>query len=185
MEIKETKLPGVFIIEPKVFSDSRGWFMESWSLDKFAAFNLSTNFVQDNHSFTKYKGTLRGIHFQNEPYAQAKLVRVVKGKVLDLAVDLRKDSPTYKQWIFVELSSKNKKQLFIPKGFGHGFLTLTNNVEFVYKCDNVYRFEFDRGIRFDDPSINIEWNIEKPILSEKDSNLPFLESSDCNLKYSD
>lgn len=180
MNVIETKLPGVFIVEPQVFGDHRGWFMESWSYKKMADNGLNVDFVQDNQSYTAKKGTLRGIHFQQYPMAQAKLVRVVRGAVMDVAVDLRKDSPTYKQWVAVELSAENKKQLFIPQGFGHAFLTLTDDVEFVYKCDNLYCRELDRNIRFDDPEINVDWGIDEPILSEKDAAAPFLKDSDCN-----
>lgn len=183
MNLIKTELEGVYIIEPKVFGDYRGWFMESWSARDLAEQGINVAFVQDNQSFTAKKGTLRGIHFQQGPKAQAKLVRVVKGAVMDVAVDLRKGSPTYKRWIAVELSADNKKQLFIPKGFGHGFLTLTDDVEFVYKCDEYYSKEHDRGIRFNDPDIGVEWGIDNPILSEKDSSSPLLKDSDCNFKY--
>lgn len=176
----ETKLPGVFILEPHVFGDHRGWFMESWSQKKMEDIGLNVKFVQDNQSYTANKGTLRGIHFQQNPMAQSKLVRVVKGAVIDVAIDLRRNSPTYKQWVGVELSAENKKQLFIPQGFGHAFLTLTDNVEFLYKCDNLYCAECDRSIRFDDPDLNIEWGINNPIVSDKDNNAPFLKDSDCN-----
>lgn len=178
MEKIKTKLEGVYILEPDVFGDHRGWFMESWSYQKLFDLGIDVQFVQDNQSYTAKKGTLRGIHFQKNPMAQAKLVRVVRGAVLDVAVDLRKNSPTYKQWISVELSANNKRQLFIPRGFGHGFLTLTDDVEFVYKCDNLYSKQHDRGIRFDDPEIAVEWGISNPILSEKDLNSPFLYNSD-------
>lgn len=135
---------------------------------------LFYNFVQDNHSLSTAKGTLRGIHFQKGDKAQAKLVRCVRGAVLDVAVDLRHESPTYKQWIAVELSAENKKQLMIPRGFGHGFVTLTDEVEFLYKADNYYAPEADGGIRWNDPEIGVEWGIDKPILSAKDEKNPFL-----------
>jgi len=180
MNVIETKIPGVFVMEPQVFGDHRGWFMESWSQKKMADHGFDVGFVQDNQSYTAKKGTLRGIHFQQYPMAQSKLVRVVRGAVMDVAVDLRKDSPTYKQWVAVELSAENRKQLFIPQGFGHAFLTLTDDVEFVYKCDNLYSKEHDRNIRFDDPEINVEWGIEDPILSDKDAAAPYLKDSDCN-----
>lgn len=176
----ETNLPEVFIIEPQVFGDHRGWFMESWSKKKLEDLGINVNFVQDNQSFTASKGTLRGIHFQQHPMAQSKLVRVVSGSVIDVAVDLRKESATYKQWVAVELSADNKRQLFIPQGFGHAFLTLSDNVEFLYKCDNLYSRECDRSIRFDDPELNINWGVINPIVSEKDANAPFLKDSDCN-----
>ena len=180
MNVIETKLPGVVIVEPQVFGDHRGWFMESWSKKTMEAHGLNCDFVQDNQSYTARKGTLRGIHFQQYPMAQTKLVRVTRGTVMDVAVDLRKDSPTYRQWVAVELSAENRKQLLIPQGFGHAFLTLTDDVEFVYKCDNFYSKEHDRNIRFDDPELGVEWGIAEPILSEKDAAAPFLKDSDCN-----
>ena len=180
MNVIETKLPGVVIVEPQVFGDHRGWFMESWSRKTMEAHGLNYDFVQDNQSYTARKGTLRGIHFQQYPMAQTKLVRVTRGAVMDVAVDLRKDSPTYRQWVAVELSAENRKQLLIPQGFGHAFLTLTDDVEFVYKCDNFYSKEHDRNIRFDDPELGVEWGIAEPILSEKDAAAPFLKDSDCN-----
>ena len=154
--------------------------MESWSKKTMEAHGLNCDFVQDNQSYTARKGTLRGIHFQQYPMAQTKLVRVTRGAVMDVAVDLRKDSPTYRQWVAVELSAENRKQLLIPQGFGHAFLTLTDDVEFVYKCDNFYSKEHDRNIRFDDPELGVEWGIAEPILSEKDAAAPFLKDSDCN-----
>lgn len=179
----ETALPGVYIIEPQVFGDHRGWFMETWSVKNLKELGIDVDFVQDNQSFTAAKGTLRGIHYQQDPMAQAKLVRVVRGAVLDVAVDLRKGSPTYRKWVAVELSAENKRQFFIPRGFGHGFVTLTDDVEFVYKCDNLYSRECDRGIRFDDPTIGVDWGVTDPILSDKDANSPFLDDSDCNFVY--
>lgn len=181
----ETKLPGVYIVEPQVFGDHRGYFMETYSTKTFAEIGITNVFVQDNQSFTAQKGMLRGIHFQNNPMAQAKLVRVTKGTVLDVAVDLRKGSPTYKQWVGVELSAENKRMLFIPRGFGHGFLTLTDDVEFCYKVDNLYSKECDRGIRFNDPEIGVEWSVSEPILSQKDTVSPMLEDSDCNFTYTE
>ena len=179
----DTKLPGVYIVEPQVFGDHRGYFMETYSTKTFADIGITNEFVQDNQSFTAQKGTLRGIHFQNAPMDQAKLVRVTKGAVLDVAVDLRKGSPTYKQWVGVELSAENKRMLFIPRGFGHGFVTLTDDVEFCYKVDNLYSKECDRGIRFDDPEIGVDWGVTEPVLSAKDTNAPRLEASDCNFEY--
>ena len=175
MKITKTKLEGVVIIEPDVFGDSRGFFMESWNKKKMAEAGLNYDFVQDNHSKSTVKGTLRGIHFQKGDKAQAKLVRCVKGAVLDVAVDLRRNSSTFKQWIGVELSEENKKQLLIPRGFGHGFVTLTDDVEFLYKADNYYTPEADAGIRWNDPDIGVEWGVENPILSEKDKKNPFLK----------
>lgn len=187
MKKLETKIPGVVIIEPDVHGDHRGYFMETYSTSNFHGLGIDNVFVQDNMSFTAKKGTLRGLHFQNDPMAQAKLVSCTKGTVIDVAVDIRKDSPTYKQWVAVELSAENKKMFFIPRGFAHGFLTLTDNVEFRYKVDNLYSKEHDRGIRYDDPSINVDWggllNGIEPILSDKDKNGPTLDESDCNFKY--
>ena len=179
----ETKLPGVYIIEPVVHGDHRGYFMETYSTKTFSDIGIDTVFVQDNQSFTAQKGTLRGIHFQNDPMAQAKLVRVTKGAVLDVAVDLRKGSPTYKQWIGVELSAENKRMMYIPRGFGHGFVTLEDNVEFCYKVDNLYSRACDRGIRYNDPDIGVDWGVTEPVLSAKDMNAPMLCDSDCNFVY--
>ena len=179
----DTKLPGVCIVEPVVHGDHRGYFMETYSTAAFAAIGIDTVFVQDNQSFSAQKGVLRGIHFQNAPMAQAKLVRVTRGAVLDVAVDLRKGSPTYCQWVSVELSAENRRMFYIPRGFGHGFVTLTDDVEFCYKVDNLYSRECDRGIRFNDPAIGVAWGIEAPILSQKDTTSPLLSESDCNFVY--
>lgn len=180
----DTKLPGVCIVEPDVHGDHRGYFMETYNQQAFANIGIASVFVQDNQSFTEQKGTLRGIHFQNAPYSQAKLVRVTRGVVLDVAVDLRRGSPTYKQWVGVELSAENKRMLFIPRGFGHGFRTLTDDVEFCYKVDNLYNRECDRGIRFNDPSIGVDWGeVTESLLSQKDTTSPLLDDSDCNFVY--
>lgn len=178
-----TKLDGVFILEPKVFGDYRGYFMETYSEKVFRELGIDNVFVQDNESFTAQKGTLRGLHFQNEPMSQTKIVRVLQGAVMDVAVDLRKGSPNYLQWEAVELSEENKRMFYIPRGFAHGFLTLTDNVKFVYKVDNLYSPECDRSIRFDDPQIGVSWGITDPILSQKDLNAPLLRDSDCNFTY--
>ena len=177
-KLTETKIKGVYVIEPKVYGDTRGWFLETYS--KVSMPEIECDFVQDNHSYSKEKGTLRGIHFQNGKNAQAKLVRCIKGAVLDVAVDLRKKSSTYKQWVAVELSEQNKRQLFIPRGFGHGFVTLTDDVEFVYKTDNYYDYQSDRSILWCDSDINVNWSIENPIISEKDAKAPLLKNSDCS-----
>ena len=183
----ETKIPGVIIIEPQVFGDHRGYFMETYSTTKFQEIGITATFVQDNMSFSANKGTLRGLHFQNDPMAQAKLVSCTRGTVIDVAVDIRKHSPTYKQWVAVELSAENKAMFFIPRGFAHGFLTVTDNVEFRYKVDNLYSKEDDRGIRYDDPTIAVDWgyllNGIEPILSDKDKFGPLLDESDCNFIY--
>ncbi|WP_370796947.1 dTDP-4-dehydrorhamnose 3,5-epimerase [Dialister hominis] len=177
MDIIKTKIDGVYVLIPRVFGDYRGFFMESWSKKTMDEAGLFYDFVQDNHSLSTVKGTLRGIHFQKGDKSQAKLVRVVTGAVLDVAVDLRHDSPTYKQWVGVELSAENKKQLLIPRGFGHGFVTLTDHVEFLYKADNYYAPEADGGIRWNDPDIGVKWGITDPILSEKDKKNPFLKDA--------
>ena len=179
----DTKLNGVCILEPKVFGDYRGYFLETYSVKVFSELGIDARFVQDNESFTAKKGTLRGLHFQNEPMAQAKLVRVLSGAVLDVAVDLRRGSPTYLQWEAVELSAENKRMFYLPRGFGHGFLTLTDDVTFVYKVDRLYSPECDRSIRFNDPQIGVDWGIDNPILSQKDQSAPLLKDSDCNFTY--
>ena len=184
MKKTETGLPGVYVIEPQVFGDARGYFMETWSPRNFEELGLKYDFVQDNQSYSAKKGILRGIHFQNEPWSQAKLVRVTRGAVMDVAVDLRKGSPTYKKWVAVELSAENKRMLMIPRGFGHGFKTLTDDVEFIYKVDRLYNKECDRGIRFDDPEIGVDWGeVERELLSAKDTKAPTLAESDCNFVY--
>lgn len=183
MEVTKTNLDGVVFIEPSVFGDNRGWFMETYSQEKYSEIGIDVLFIQDNHSYSNQIGILRGIHFQQYPKAQSKLVRCSKGKILDVAVDLRKGSPTYLKWISVELSEENKKQLFIPQGFGHGFLTLSENVEVQYKVDNLYSKEYDRTIRFDDPTIGITWPKFDYILSQKDIQAPTLLDSDVNFVY--
>lgn len=178
MKFIKTKLEGVYIIEPQVFGDNRGFFMESWSKRKMEEAGLNYDFVQDNHSSSSLKGTLRGIHYQKGDYAQAKLVRCTCGAVMDVAVDLRKDSATYKQWVAAELSAENKRQFLIPRGFAHAFLTLTDNVEFLYKADNYYYPEHEGGIIWNDPEIGIDWGIDNPIMSSKDMNLPLLKDAE-------
>lgn len=175
INVTNTSLDGVYIIEPKAFGDNRGWFMESYSKRDMEAAGINVDFVQDNRSYSAKKGIIRGLHFQRNPMAQAKLVTCLRGAIMDVAVDLRKDSQTYKQWISVELTAENRKELFIPKGFAHGFLTLTDDVEIMYKCDEFYSPEHDGGIRFNDPDIGVDWGITDPILSEKDTNAPFLK----------
>ena len=177
MDFIKTKIPDVLIVEPQVFGDHRGFFMESWSRRAFEQAGLFCDFVQDNHSSSTAKGTLRGIHFQRGDKAQAKLVRCARGAVLDVAVDLRPQSPTYKQWVGVELSAEKKRQLLIPRGFGHGFVTLTNEVEFLYKADNYYAPEADGGILWNDPEIGVDWGVTDPILSDKDTKNPLLKDA--------
>jgi dTDP-4-dehydrorhamnose 3,5-epimerase len=180
MNIIETEIQGVYIIEPKVFGDSRGYFFESYSRRDFEAKVGPVEFVQDNESKSCY-GVVRGLHFQKPPHAQAKLVRVVKGKVLDVAVDLRKDSPTYGRHVSVELSEDNHRQVFIPKGFAHGFSVLSEEAVFQYKCDDYYAPETECAIAWNDPELNIDWRIpaDQVILSEKDKRHP--ELKDLNL----
>jgi len=180
MKVTKTKFKGLLIIETDVFGDHRGWFTETYTKNKFIDNGIDVDFVQDNQSYSAKKGTLRGIHFQINPKAQSKLIRCTRGAIIDTVVDLRKGSDTYKQWFNIELSAENKKQLFIPKGFGHAFLTITDDVEVQYKVDEYYSKEHDRSIRYDDPEIGIDWNIENPILSSKDLNAPFLKDSDAN-----
>ncbi len=178
MFIEKTKLDGVLIITPQVFGDSRGWFFESYSKIKLEKLGLICDFVQDNHSKSGHIHTLRGLHFQKNPKAQAKLIRCVRGKIFDVAVDIRKSSPNYLKWIGVELTEENKKQLFIPKGFAHGFLTLEENCEVMYKTDEYYAPECDCGIRWNDPDIGVDWKVDSPVLSQKDINSKFIKDLD-------
>jgi dTDP-4-dehydrorhamnose 3,5-epimerase len=184
MNVIETSLPGVKVIEPKVFGDHRGWFMETYSTKIFKEAEIDIHFVQDNQSFSATKGTLRGLHYQLNPKAQTKLVRCTKGAIFDVAVDIRKGSHTFGKWIGIELSADNKKQLLIPKGFAHGFMTLTNDVEVQYKVDELYAPECDRGIIWNDPEIGIEWPIDiTPVLSAKDEKAPTLKETDNNFIF--
>lgn len=183
MNVIKTGVLDVYILEPQVFGDHRGWFMETWSQKKMEDAGLYYHFVQDNQSYSAQRGTLRGLHFQKGNAAQAKLVRCGKGSVMDVAVDLRKGSPTYRKWVAVELSAENKRQLLIPHGFAHGFLTLTDDVEFLYKEDNFYAPETDRCIIWNDPGIGVEWGIENPILSAKDQKAPRLCDIDVEFIY--
>ena len=180
MNIIETEIQGVYIIEPKVFGDSRGYFFESFSKKEFESKVGPVEFVQDNESKSCY-GVVRGLHFQKPPHAQAKLVRVVKGKVLDVAVDLRKDSPTYGKHVTVELSEDNHRQVFIPKGFAHGFSVLSEEAVFQYKCDDYYAPETEGAVAWNDPELNIDWRVpaDMMILLEKDKRHP--ELKDLNL----
>ncbi len=174
LEIRETELKGVFEILPKVFGDARGWFLESWSDRELKAAGIAADFVQDNHSFSAEMGTLRGLHYQRNPMAQAKILRVTRGEIFDVAVDIRKGSPQYMKWVAVRLSAENKKQLFIPRGFLHGFMTLTDNVEVQYKADNYYSPEHDGNVRWDDAAIGVAWPMAPVILSDKDKTAPTL-----------
>lgn len=176
MEVIKTAIEGVVIIEPRIFKDARGYFFESFSEREFEEKVCKTTFVQDNESFSSY-GVLRGLHFQKPPFTQSKLVRVIKGAVLDVAVDIRKGSPTYGQHVAVKLTENNHRQLFIPRGFAHGFAVLSKDVLFQYKCDNFYAPQADGGIAWNDPDLNIDWQIplDKVILSEKDTKHPKLK----------
>ena len=167
MEIIKTPLEGLLVIKPRIFGDDRGYFFESWSKQSFAEIGLDLNFVQDNQSFSG-KGVLRGLHFQNPPYAQGKLVRVIKGAVLDISVDIRKDSPTYGQHFSVELSETNKTIVWIPPGFAHGFATLKDNTIFTYKCTGAYNKESEGVLLWNDKDLNINWKVNDPLVSEKD-----------------
>lgn len=167
MDIIETRLKGVLLIKPRVFEDARGYFFESYNAGAFRKAGLDLDFVQDNQSLSQ-KGVLRGLHFQNPPYAQGKLVRVIAGSVFDVAVDIRKGSPTYGQWFGQELNEKNKWMMYIPEGFAHGFATLENNTIFAYKCTNFYNKEAEDCLLWNDGDIGIDWGIKNPLLSEKD-----------------
>ena len=170
----KTKIQDLIIIEPVVYSDIRGFFTESYKESDFIVNGINYKFVQDNHSLSKIN-VLRGLHYQSDPKAQGKLVRVVSGKIWDVAVDIRKDSSTYLKWIGIKLTEENKKMFFIPPGFAHGFIALSNNVHLIYKCTNEYDANFDRGIKWNDPEIKINWPIKNPIISEKDLKLPYLK----------
>ena len=174
MKVTETILKGVFVIEPQVFGDKRGWFMETWSKTKLEAAGFNIDFVQDNQSFSAHKGTLRGLHYQLNPMSQAKIVRCTRGTLMDVAVDIRKNSPQFGKWTSVILSEENKKQILIPRGFAHGFLTLSDDVEIQYKTDNYYAPHLEGNIRWNDPQIKIDWPFEPTILAEKDANAPTL-----------
>ncbi|GAA4967587.1 dTDP-4-dehydrorhamnose 3,5-epimerase [Algibacter aquimarinus] len=179
MKVTETNIEGCFIIEPKVFEDSRGYFFESYNLEVFNnMLEQSINFIQDNESFS-VKGTLRGLHYQEGEYAQAKLVRVIEGEVLDIAVDIRENSPTFGEHVSLILSGENKKQLFVPRGFAHGFVVLSNTALFSYKCDNFYNKDSECGIIYNDSELNIDWklNNEELVISEKDKILPTLKNA--------
>ena len=173
MDFSKTHIEGLIVITPKVFADNRGYFFESYNKRAWAEAGITADFVQDNESFSS-QNTLRGLHFQKPPFTQAKLVRVLEGAVWDVAVDLRKNSPTFGQWFGVELSAENKKQFFIPRGFAHGFSVLTETAKFAYKCDNFYNKESEGAVRFDDPELTVDWKIDlsKAVLSDTDLKNP-------------
>jgi len=172
-KFQKTDLEDVYVIEPEVFGDQRGFFMETYNKEEFKKHGISVDFVQDNHSKSK-KGVLRGLHFQKK-YPQGKLIRVIKGKVYDVAVDLRKSSPTFGKWFGIELSAENKKMFWVPRGFAHGFVTLEDDTEFTYKCDEFYHPEDEGGLIWNDSGLKIDWPIENPTLSEKDQDFPTLK----------
>ena len=183
MNYLKTEIEGPLIVEPKVFGDRRGYFFESFSLRDFAAGAGPVEFVQDNESYSARRGVLRGLHFQRGAYAQAKLVRVVRGRVRDVAVDIRPDSPTFGRYVAVELSGENKRQFFIPRGFAHGFVVLEDDTLFQYKCDNYYAPEAEGSFRWNDPFFSVDWGIpvEDVILSEKDAAAPFFKDAASSL----
>ncbi|MBL4711240.1 MAG: dTDP-4-dehydrorhamnose 3,5-epimerase [Gammaproteobacteria bacterium] len=185
MKIEQTKLDGVLVLSPKIFDDERGFFYESYSQSTFLKNKLKHNFIQDNQSYNKYKNTFRGLHYQMNPKSQTTIVRVVSGKILDFVVDIRKNSPTYGQYVSQVLSDENHKQLFIPKGFAHGFLTLTDNVNILYKMDELYAPEYDRILNFQDTTINIAMDVdfENLIIADKDKNAPMLKDIDNNFIF--
>lgn len=180
MQVVSTKLEGLYILEPAVHGDHRGFFMESYSSRTFAALGVDFPFVQDNHSLSVEPGVIRGLHYQLNRKAQTKLVRVISGAIYDVAVDIRKSSPTFGQWVGVILSEANKRQLLIPQGFAHGFCTIVPNTQVVYKVDEYYSPEHDRGILWNDPAIGIDWPTSRPILSDKDQKHPILKEAEIN-----
>ena len=185
MEIARLGLEGVAEIRPKRLDDKRGFFSETWNADALAQAGIAIEFVQDNHSFSKARGVLRGLHFQTPPFAQDKLVRVIRGRIFDVAVDIRADSPDYGRWVGLEISAERWNQLFVPRGFAHGFVTLEPNTEVIYKVSSRYTPECDRSIRFDDPAIGIEWPVahDELILSDKDRDAPLLADVETGFAY--
>ena len=186
MQIQETALPGVLILTPQRFGDHRGFFSESWNRQRMAEHGIDIDFVQDNHSLSAALGTVRGLHFQAPPHAQDKLVRCGRGAMLDVAVDIRRGSPTYGRWVGVELTAENGRQLLVPAGFAHGFATRAPDTEIIYKCSDYYAPDCDRALRFDDPAIGIDWGLTAdPILSEKDAAAPMLADLDSPFVWED
>lgn len=179
---KKLDIPGVVLIQPKIFEDDRGFFMEIYKMPDFVAAGIKVDFIQENHSRSS-KGVLRGLHYQNPPFAQGKLVRVVKGEIFDVSVDIRKGSPTWGKWVGVILSENNKNILYVPAGLAHGFCVLSEVAEVTYKTTNVYSAESEAGIIWNDADLNIEWPVKEPILSEKDENLPPLKNADIRFYY--
>ncbi len=183
MKVSQTEFPGVLVVEPTVFSDNRGFFMESYNRDVFAQSGIDVDFMQDNHAYSRGIGVLRGFHFQAPPTAQAKLVWVTRGAVVDVVVDIRTGSPTYGQWGQLKLSAENKLRLFIPIGFAHAYMTLSEETEFIYKVDAPYSPECEGGIRWNDPDLAVNWPVQEPILSKKDKFLPFLAELESPFLY--
>ena len=184
MKVTQTKLPGVLLLEPRRFGDDRGFFSESWSRKTLAEHGVDIDFVQDNHSVSAAVNTVRGLHFQSPPHAQAKLVRCGRGRLFDVAVDIRKGSPTFGQWVGYELSFANGQQLLIPEGFLHGFSTREPDTEIIYKCSDYYAPDCDGAVRFDDPDLAIDWGLSgDAILSDKDANAPLMAQFDSPFTY--
>lgn len=184
MPFTETSIQGLFVFEPRIFEDSRGYFFEAFNGEVFNHEGLEDHFIQDNQSLSSY-GVIRGLHYQKDPYAQVKLIRVIQGKIMDVAVDIRKGSPTYGKSFSLEISAENKLQLYIPAGFAHGFSVLSETTIVLYKCNAVYNKSSEGGIRYDDPALALDWKIphDKAIISEKDQFLPLLKDCDSNFKF--
>ncbi|MDP4096514.1 dTDP-4-dehydrorhamnose 3,5-epimerase [Paenibacillus sp. P96] len=180
MKITELKLKDALLIEPVVHGDHRGFFMESYNQLEMDSLGINYNFIQDNQSLSADPGVIRGLHYQLNPKAQTKLIRVISGAIYDVVVDIRRDSSTFGEWVGVILSQYNKRQLLVPKGFAHGFCTLTPNTEVLYKVDEYYSPEHDRGILWNDPDLSIDWPVTQPVLSDKDRNHPVLKNAECN-----
>ena len=184
LTFKRLEIPGLVLIEPKVFEDGRGFFMETYKAPDFVAAGIKVNFVQENHSRSS-KGVLRGLHYQNPPLAQGKLVRVVRGQVFDVAVDIRKGSPTWGKWVGVILSEENRNSLYVPAGLAHGFCVLSKIAEVIYKATAVYSAESEAGIIWNDEDLNIDWPVRQPILSDKDKKWPSLKNADIKFYYAE
>lgn len=179
---KKLQIPEVILVEAEVFEDERGFFMETYKMPDFAAFGITENFVQDNHSRSS-KGVLRGLHYQTPPFAQGKLVRTVRGEIFDVAIDIRKGSPTYGKWVGVILSEENKNMLYVPEGFAHGFYVFSDIAEVIYKTTNVYSAQCEAGVIWNDEDLNIKWPVKEPILSARDKKWPRLQDADIKFYY--
>ncbi len=184
MQITQTALPGVLLLEPRRFGDARGFFSESWNRKRLTEHGIDVDFVQDNHSLSAHQGTVRGLHFQSPPHAQAKLVRCGRGRFFDVVVDFRTGSPTFGKWVGYDLSFENGRQLFIPAGFLHGFVTREPDTEIIYKCSDYYAADYDMAVRFNDPDLGIDWQLDTaPILSDKDAAAPLMRELDSPFKW--